>query len=633
MSVRNASPPDMSRTSASHPEIPPWQNFHGNPRLYRGFLWPESVTSPVTPSATLSETLRPLPVPPESECTNLAALRTIALHPELFHVVTPIHVDRFEAALAPHPNRPLVQSVVHGLREGFWPMANFEGLDFPEIWDEENYKSLSEEELAFVEEYAKEEEAAGRYSAEFGPDLLPGMFSMPMYPIPKPGTDKMRLVNDHSAGKFALNSGISKDDVGMRQDNIQDLGTNLLHARAALGSIPLWLFKSDVTNAYRLLPMHPLYQIKQVISIGHRRRIDRCCCFGSRGSPDLWCTFMSLILWIAIHVKGIPELLAYMDDTFSHDTSLQLVYYPPYNKSFPSKQVSLLRLWDELGILHKQPKQVFGRSLTIIGLHVNSDAMTVTLPDDSRCDLVKAIRAFVSTSPRKHSLQEWQRLLGWINWGLNVRPLLRPALQSSYEKLRGKSFPRAGIYLNVAVRRDLMWVADMFESGDGIHFFTARSWRPEQADLTVFCDASLSGMGFWSPQLERGFTSAKPSAPMQVEDNIFWYEALTVAAAVQWAASLPSPPHRLTVYTDNLNSVQMFNSLHGRDIYNDILRFVCGIMTSSSMDIRVCHIPGTYNVIADALSRDLLDLARTYRPCLRISPFTPPRVTLGDVSR
>ena len=234
-------------------------------------LW-DVGTAPVTLSATRSETLRPLPRPPESELTNVHACQTIHEHPHLFKVVTPIDVDRFDAALASHPNWPLVESVVTGLREGFWPFADFAGLDVPDTW-EEVHGGLTAEAASFVTSYAQEEEEADRYSSPFS-SLLPGMICMPLYAVPKPHSDKLRLVNDHSAGPHALNSGIRKCDVGMRQDNVQDLGTNLLHLRHTSGDIPVWLFKSDVANTYRLLPMHPLWQLKQVVHISGVYRVD-----------------------------------------------------------------------------------------------------------------------------------------------------------------------------------------------------------------------------------------------------------------------------------------------------------------------------------------------------------------------
>lgn len=222
--------------------------------MYRGLLW-EEYGPDITPSATLTETLRPLPSPPPSAFKDRDALETIAERPDLFQVHTPINVDLFERLLADHPNQPLVQSVVRGLREGFWPFADAEGLEVPSTWEEERRFELDAEQAAFIAQYAEDEERAGRYSAPFGRDLLKGMVCMPIYAVPKPRSEKLRLINNHSAGPWALNSLIDKGKVGMRPDNVQDLGRNLLNFRQVHGDAPVWLFKSDVKNAYRLLPI------------------------------------------------------------------------------------------------------------------------------------------------------------------------------------------------------------------------------------------------------------------------------------------------------------------------------------------------------------------------------------------
>lgn len=484
-----------------------------------------------------------------------------------------------------------------GLREGFWPFANEED-SFPETWDQ-GVVPLEGEALKFAEEYAETEEALGRYSTVFGTELLPGMCAMPLHAVPKPNSSDLRLVNNHSAGQYALNNMISRDDVGMRQDNVQDLGQNLVHFRELNGDAPVWLFKSDVSNAYRLLPMHPLWQIKQVVTINGARRVDRNCCFGSRGSPDLWCTFMSLVLWIAINVLHITELLAYMDDNFGFDASKTLIRYAPYNKLMPSKQARLLLLWDELRIPHKETKQLFGHSLTIIGFHVDSVAMTITLPHESAQALVQHIRTFVRDAPqRRRSLREWQQTLGWINWGLNVQPLLRPALQSSYQKIAGKQRPNALIFLNKQAITHLLWVADAFEKHDGIHILTSRTWGPREADIVIYCDASLSGLGFWCPKPLQAFAANKPEAPTGVEDNIFWYEALTVLSALEWVTRQAHKPWRVLIYTDNLNTVQIFESLRANGAYLDILLRAIDILIDCKVDLRVGHIPGEHNYIA-----------------------------------
>ncbi|KAF8574503.1 hypothetical protein K439DRAFT_1624271 [Ramaria rubella] len=89
-----------------------------HPKWARGFVWSENVAS-LTPSATSTETTKPLPPVPASDPVN----QTINSCPDLFRIVTPIDVNKFEALLSPHPNRPLVDSVCLGLHEGFWPFA------------------------------------------------------------------------------------------------------------------------------------------------------------------------------------------------------------------------------------------------------------------------------------------------------------------------------------------------------------------------------------------------------------------------------------------------------------------------------------------------------------------------------
>ena len=63
--------------------------------------------------------------------------------------------------------------------------------------------------------------------------------------------------------------------------------------------------------------------------------------------------------------------------------------------------------------------------------------MTVTMPVQSRCDLVEAVRAFANVGQRR-SLREFQRLAGWMNWALNAYPLLRPSMSLLYSKMAGK---------------------------------------------------------------------------------------------------------------------------------------------------------------------------------------------------
>ncbi|KAI9056378.1 hypothetical protein FKP32DRAFT_1585873, partial [Trametes sanguinea] len=150
---------------------------------------------------------------------------TLRSRPDLFKIVTPIHVDRFEQLVADHPNQDFAQSVVRGLREGFWPYADCKPDSYPDTWDEVRPPPSTAQCASFLREQRDEEIRLERYSPAFGTDLLPGMYNMPVHVVPKPHSDKFRLVNDQSAGSFSLNSMIRPEAIkGAVLDGIPALG-------------------------------------------------------------------------------------------------------------------------------------------------------------------------------------------------------------------------------------------------------------------------------------------------------------------------------------------------------------------------------------------------------------------------
>jgi hypothetical protein len=129
---------------------------------------------------------------------------------------------------------------------------------------------------------------------------------MPVGVVPKPYSDKLRTVFDHSAEPYSLNSMIPTLQRSVILDTLVDLGRALIRVRRNIGSdVPLVVFKSDVSRAYRLMPMHPLWQIKQIITIPPDRHVDRCNPFGGGVAGRIWWCFIALVLWIAIYIKHL----------------------------------------------------------------------------------------------------------------------------------------------------------------------------------------------------------------------------------------------------------------------------------------------------------------------------------------
>ena len=225
------------------------QDLSRGPKFRRHFVW-DPAAAVRSRTVRWTEYAEPLTSPPASKYNNLEALNTIHFHSELFQITTPININYFQSLLSSHPNQPLVKSVCRGLQEGFWPFANTHYGEWPLTWDNSQHIPKTAGEATFFQEQANKEIELGCFSEPFGPDLLPGMYSMPIHAVSKPGTSKFHLVTGHSAGQFTLNNMIScKDIVEVTLDNVWDLGNALHYLQAQHPDIDLILWKADVLEA------------------------------------------------------------------------------------------------------------------------------------------------------------------------------------------------------------------------------------------------------------------------------------------------------------------------------------------------------------------------------------------------
>src|SRR6266567_6442325 len=332
--------------------------------------------------------------------------------------------------------------------------------------------------------------------------------------------------------------------------------------------------------------MHPMWQPKQTVFVDGEGHVDRANPFGSCASGALFISVNSLVSWIAKNVAGIKGCTTYVDDTSGIEFADETTFYKPYQKDMPSKQVSLLCLWDELGIPHKEKKQVSGAPLTVIGIDVDPNEMTLSLSPEAQSDLIHELRLWSSKPTRRSNgcfkLRRWQTLAGWVNWALNVYPLLRPCLNNVYPKMHGSPSPHQNIWVNNAVWNDLQWAANHVENSTGVHLLKSRCWSAEDADVTIYCDACMDRMGYWFPDHKVSYFSPVPfSVP---SDIIFYFEALCVAAALEHAHLSTADGARILIYTNNMNTVDIFNSLRCKPEYNPILCFAVDILIDSNHD-------------------------------------------------
>ena len=98
-------------------------------------------------------------------------------------------------------------------------------------------------------------------------------------------------------------------------------------------------FKSDVSSAFLNLPAHPIWQLRQVVTVDTQLFIVCQLVFSNWASPRIWCTVSGLLCWIAIHKLGIHTL---------HDFLRQI--YPNFdtNHAHPFVQATIVgskKIW------------------------------------------------------------------------------------------------------------------------------------------------------------------------------------------------------------------------------------------------------------------------------------------------
>lgn len=592
--------------------------FGLRPKYLRYNLWSPEADPSVT-AAKWTLTALPLPRPPKEELGVLEVITTLQDHSNLFKVVSPIKVDVLEELAKEHPNQPFVDSVLTGFREGFWPWAETVGKGYPPTHDERRVVKGGDEKDVFMRKQLEHERGLGRFSDSFGENLLPGMYCMPNYAVPKPNSSDFRLVNDHSAGPFSLNSMVDHDKVtGYPLDNLSQLGERIIRRSSTDPDKRLVIWKSDIAEAYRNCPMHPAWQIKQAVRVDCSLYVDRGCVFGNSASPAIFIAFNALIAWIAKYVRGI-DLLIYVDDSFGLDEEGNQAYYAHYDAWFPRQQVKLLELWDELGVPHKLKKQLWGSSLAVIGLDVDPNEASILFPVEAKERLMKELLEWCKKGVRK-TVREWQQLAGWINWALNVFPLLKPALNNMYPKIRGKSLT-SKVWVNKVVKEDLEWARGWMEKLSDVLMMKSLSWGINDATHVIYCNACPQGMGFWYPALKRGFTALTPSGSSSTLNNFF--ESICVLSALRDATARSPDGSKFVIYSDSFTAVSMFNSLRALPDYNCILKAAVDFILGNDNDLRVLHVAGESNGVADALSRFDLSHALQLCPGLQVSSFEP----------
>ena len=146
----------------------------------------------------------------------------------------------------------------------------------------------------------------------------------------------------------------------------------------------------------------------------------------------------------------------------------------------------------------------------------------------------------------------------------------------------------------------------------------------------MYCDACLEGMGFWYPFITEPMAFYSPVPFGIPSQHIFYYKALCALSTLFHGSHLLPARSQILIFTNNINTVDIFSTLHALPTYNSILKLAVDVLLKFDHKLRVRCVPSNQNGVANSISCHQFVQALTICPNLHISSFEPPHLLLGE---
>ena len=383
----------------------------------------------------------------------------------------------------------------------------------------------------------------------------------------------------------SVNDGVPKDPFSVQYMKVDDIITGIMSfGRGAL------LAKFDVESAYRIVPVHP--DDRYLLGMQWRGKyfIDMALPFGLRLAPYIFSSVADLAEWILKENYDIDFLLHYLDDF--HTLGL------PNSPTCKRNLDICVRRFSEWGIpLHPDKLEGPSTRLTVLGIELDSLQLQARLPQD-KFDRILAL--LNSWSHKRHcTRKELESLIGNLQHACKVVPAGRTFLRRMINLLSAFRREDHPIRLNREFHLDLTWWREFFHSWNGHSFLLYPQWAPVP-DLQISSDAAGS-IGYGAILGLEWFVGVWSAAQMPL--SIAYKELFPVVLAAslwghQWSAK------RVEFCSDNTAVVAVLRSGTSRDSNMMVLlRHLSMLAARHSFAFTACHVAGSSNVVADALSR------------------------------
>ena len=537
----------------------------------------------------------------------LALASASASSPQLTcpHYRSPVRMDALAPFLEAHPDQAFAAYTSEGFRTGF--RIDFRH-GFAQLKSRKRNHPSCRSNPSVVEEKLRVELAAGRLYGPVPTHLLSGVHVSPMGLVPKPHQEnKFRMIVDLSTpAQKSVNDGIPSDLCSLKYSSVDDAVAKI----QVLGKGTM-LVKSDLKDAYRIVPVHPDDYHLLGIAWDECVYVDRALPFGLCSAPKIFSVVADFIAWV-LHQQGIPHQLHYLDD---------FLFLGAQSSPEAANALDIFsRTLHALGIpiaVHKTEGPT--TSLTFLGIVIDTLTFELRLPDDKLSRLQGQLQSWVKKSSCRRN--ELESLLGHLSHAATVVRPGRNFLRQLFPLLSQARDDHHYIHLTAGARADLLWWKVFLQAWNGRSFFPQRSPSivvTSDASGTFGCGAFAPGHGWfllkWPESWDAANIAAKELVPLVIAASLW---------GPLWARKC------VRFRSDNMAVVEV---VHSRTSHNPLLLHLlrCLVFYAAwyCFDFVAQHLPGVHNTAADALSRNNLTLFSSLYPQISRCPIPQPVVDL-----
>ena len=397
-----------------------------------------------------------------------------------------------------------------------------------------------------------------------------------------PGTYRLLHNLSFPYDETSVNANIPQSEKTVKMSTVGDAIQKLL-------TLPLGAYtaKTDIADAYRLLPIAPADYPKLGMHFDTKYYYDKCLPQGCGSSCRIFETFSTALQAIFERTVNGLTCVHMIDDFFLMTETRQECEH---------HLASLLAVCDDIGVPMAPEKTTVPATNTVfLGIELDTVSRTAKLPQDKLreyMDVVEDLRHH-----RRVKRKTLESVIGKLSFAASVVPA-RPFLRRMIDLLSLAKKPHHYIRLTLEVLKDLDVWSQFLHDYNGVTYFRALHITPSDA-INMASDASK--LGFGAVYGKKWLQAAYPTSWQDFHITVLELYPILVMINVFGHLMKNSS---ILFHCDNSAVVAIINKQSSRDkLVMAFVRPLVLLLILHNIHLRSVHIPGVLNILPDKISR------------------------------